>query len=271
MKIKSLNTVPAESVLSAYQSAFGDETEPALTFLRWEMAGVDLHQSVGAFDEDKLVAFILNSKTGDTLFHFSIGVIPEYRGHHLLEQLFRAIPPSYDHYQLQVLKDNVRALSIYQKEGFEISRELISLEGILEIPQPKNDIHYVVKNYEPHPRHDHIRLTRPSFESSMEILKSSQRWHETHEIYSGEKLMAYAHFTPISLTIREVGAIEPVERHLDQLFYRMKLHHEFIRVLDLDSKVFISYLETRGLKKMAREYEMIRGPLSFSLSCQDSL
>lgn len=271
MEIKPLSSVPVEIVLGAYQKAFDDETPAELTLLRWEMAGVDLGLSLGAFDPDKLVAFILNIKTHNTLFHFSMGVVPDYRGNHLLEKLFRHVPSRFDHYQLQVLKDNMRAISVYHKEGFGITRELVSLEGILQIPHDKNDIIYNVKNYEPLERHDKIRLTTPSFESDREILKRSKRWHETHEIYSGEKLLAYAHFTPLSLSLREVGATYPVEKHLDQLFHRMKLNQEFIRISSIDSAEFVSYLEKRGLKEMALEYEMIREPLSFSRSCQDSL
>lgn len=265
MEIRTLDQVSFNDVFHAYQETFSDshhlvEKDLSSAQLRWGMAGVDFHLSYGAFEENRLVAFMLNSEIDGTLFHFAMGVVPDYRGHRLLDKIFSRIPKGFRSYRLQVMKENIPAFKIYEKQGLHISRELVTFEGVMRLSQPHQDVLYTVKPFYLNPDFETITLMKPSFESETTVLQKTKALHETHEIRSKECLLAYAHFTPAGLMLREVGARESLSENLDCLFYHMKLHGEWIRVLDIDREAgeLIQYFISRGLKEITSQFEMIR-------------
>jgi ribosomal protein S18 acetylase RimI-like enzyme len=89
--------------------------------------------SFGAFDGTQLVSFTLN---GIGLFNGTraaydtgTGTIPEYRGKGLAAKIFVASLPflkqaGMEQYVLEVLLDNSKAISVYSKLGFTVSRKL---------------------------------------------------------------------------------------------------------------------------------------------------
>lgn len=265
MEIRTLNQVSFNDVFHAYQETYSDshhlvESDLTSAQLRWKMAGVDFDLSYGAFEDNKLVAFMLNSENDGTLFHFAMGVVPEYRGHHLLDKIFSKVPKGFRTYRLQVMKENIPAFRIYEKQGLQISRELVSLEGLMKLSQPHEDVLYTVKPFYLNSDFEKITLMKPSFESETKVLLRTKELHETHEIWTKENLLAYAHFTPSGLMLREIGARDSLSENLDSLLYHMKLHGEWIRVLDIDREAdeLIRYFTSRGLKKITSQYEMIR-------------
>lgn len=95
--------------------------------------GVDFKYSVGAFEGEKMVGFIVNA-IGDwagkrTVYNSGTGVIPEYRKQGISRKMFDFILPTLreikvEQYLLEVISENKLALNLYQNLGFEIQREL---------------------------------------------------------------------------------------------------------------------------------------------------
>ena len=95
--------------------------------------GVDLSCSVGAFDGDKLIGFILNA-TGNwlgkpTVYDAGTGMLKEYRGKGHSKNMFKALVEEvlgdrFDQYLLEVIKGNDPAHQLYLKQGFTVQREL---------------------------------------------------------------------------------------------------------------------------------------------------
>ena len=96
--------------------------------------GVRFDFSVGAFDGEKMVGFIINA-LGDwngrrTVYDSGTGVIPEYRRQGISREMFDFILPilresKIEQYLLEVFTDNEPAVRLYQNLNFEITRRLL--------------------------------------------------------------------------------------------------------------------------------------------------
>ncbi|NJO89930.1 MAG: GNAT family N-acetyltransferase [Chloroflexia bacterium] len=88
--------------------------------------------SFGAFDGNKMVAFTFNG-VGEfngkkTAYDTGTGTVEDYRGRGLATEIFLYSLPSLkeagiSQYLLEVLQHNTKAVSLYQKLGFEVTRE----------------------------------------------------------------------------------------------------------------------------------------------------
>lgn len=88
--------------------------------------------SMGAFDKDDMVGFILNGlrRWNDklTVYDTGTGVIPEYRHKGITSSIFVNIAQllkkkGVEQYLLEVIKNNTKAFELYNKQGFEVVRE----------------------------------------------------------------------------------------------------------------------------------------------------
>ena len=266
--IRNLQNTPKEEIYEAFGQAFKNyviplELQEEATYKRWKEAGVDPGLSFGAFDKNKLVAFILQIPIESTLHNFGTGVIPSHRGRHLVERIYERIIgecAGYHSFSLEVIKENTKALNLYRKLGFDIKRELISLTGNLTLPIQNNS----ELIYEIHPLSEinsfkDLKLSHPAAENSLPVLKKNPHLHELHLLKKDDLILAYAYFTPASLSLRDLGAALPFEKNLDQLLRLMKLQNEKLRVMNVDStSPLITYFEERGLTSFVTQYEMKR-------------
>jgi ribosomal protein S18 acetylase RimI-like enzyme len=263
MEIKNLQNVEHEKIFDAFREAFLNYFVPFTssyeeTKSRWEHAGVNLKDSYAAFDEDKLVAFILNAPLDGKLYNFAMGVIPSHRGQHLIEKIFLNLPRHFSHYQLEVITENVKAMNLYKKIGYETKRQLDSFSGVLHLPDKKSQVfQYDVKDYAQTAETKNISLYHPSAESSSEALSKTKNYCETHELRIDGVLRAFAHFVPDTLSVKESGALS--ETDLDLLFHEMKLNGEKLRFMNIDheAEFFQEYLLKRGMEKFISQYEMV--------------
>lgn len=266
MKIRSLNTIKLEVLYQTFQEAFSHYDPPInfhqeLDLLRWKIAGVDLEISYGAFDQDKLVAFVLHASYGQLLYNFATGVIPTYRGQHLIEKIYSTIREEHRlslKVSLEVNQNNERALHLYKKLGFKMERSLVTLKGRLKLPPLKMEASYQVQNLIFTEDMDQITLYQPGVESSHKALLKQPEFHECHFLIKGGQLLAYAIYTPLLNLIRGVGARDPIYQNLDLLFMEMKMNGEDLRIMNIDSasKELISYLRNRGQEVFISQFEM---------------
>src|SRR5262245_8645782 len=102
MEIRTLTGTSHETLVSTFLRAFEGyfvqmPTDPAIWRDRWGSAPVDPARSYGAFNGEELVAFILHAigtvNGVRTAYNSGTGVLPAYRGQHLIDTLYaRAIP-----------------------------------------------------------------------------------------------------------------------------------------------------------------------------------
>lgn len=155
IEIRSLKEVSVNELLEVFNDAFSDYILPmkltaeVLAFkLHSEL--IDLASSVGAFEQEKLVAFMLTGmKSRDTqmlYYNAGTGVIPAYRGQRLVAKMYAYGLPLWKQnvnsgtLQLEVIKGNDKAIRAYESEGYRIERDLYCFKG-----EP-NEVQYTVKN-----------------------------------------------------------------------------------------------------------------------------
>ncbi|MEZ5427767.1 MAG: GNAT family N-acetyltransferase [Pyrinomonadaceae bacterium] len=142
-----------EDFVQLYQTsleAFSDYLVPVnLTQLQFKnhlaQNAVDLTRSVGAFFEEKLVGYTLNGfglwEGKKTAYDAGTGVIPEFRKKGIGRAMFDFFLPhlrqhGIEQILLEVIEGNERAIRLYRKLGFEISRKLLFFEANRKIDLP---------------------------------------------------------------------------------------------------------------------------------------
>ena len=138
MHMMNLSHVPLETLRMTFEEAFSDYELPVripMESFREMMRGRDLktERSIGCFDDDRLVGFILcgyrEDANGPILYDGGTGVVPSHRGKHLasdmLGQLLRECRVQHiRRFVLEVLEHNVKAQALYEKAGFAKNRFL---------------------------------------------------------------------------------------------------------------------------------------------------
>ena len=231
LKFTTLKHTDETAIYQAFTLAFENYVIPLefnqyRTFERWHEAGVDFNLSYGAFHGEELVAFVLQVPVGGTLYNFGTGVIPSYRGQHLIQKIYDVIRkelPEFEKFTLEVIQENTPALSLYRKLEFEITRELISLKGTLtSVTRPEKNLTYDITPLKSTDDMQRIRLAHPSSEFSRPVLGKYPDRNELHTLKKDDDLLSYAIYTPGPMTLKEFGALDRNEKFLDQLFFQMK-------------------------------------------------
>jgi ribosomal protein S18 acetylase RimI-like enzyme len=144
MEYKSLTHESLREIYQCFNEAFSDYFVkiqlPLEKFQRMMVRnGVDLRFSIGLYDGDTLVGFILNG-TGiwnnfPTVYDSGTGIIREYRGKKYSKKMFTflkrtLLENNFSQYILEVIQTNIPAYTLYSSEGFKIERELLCFKGI---------------------------------------------------------------------------------------------------------------------------------------------
>lgn len=152
MEIKSLEHADFDMLFNGFEKAFLDyeirfEKDELRSILK--RRGYNPELSFAAFDADEIVAFTFNG-TGtfngiSTAYDTGTGTVKEYRGKGIAKEIFEYSIPylkeaGIKQYLLEVLQNNTKAISVYQKLGFKITREFDCYR------QNKNDINSVIVN-----------------------------------------------------------------------------------------------------------------------------
>ena len=136
--IRTLGSVPLERIRVAFVDAFSDyEVKISMPMEKFQgmirTRDLDLAQSIGCFEGDSLVGFVLvgcRHRFGRTYWYDGgTGIIQESRrqgiGTLMLQDLLgRMKPQGISGFILEVLEHNAPAIALYTKHGFTIQRRL---------------------------------------------------------------------------------------------------------------------------------------------------
>jgi ribosomal protein S18 acetylase RimI-like enzyme len=146
MKIKNLAHTEIAMIVDCLSDSFQNyfvkmPSEVEFWVKRFHAARVDFGLSFGAFDNDKLVAFIIHGidfhNNKKTAFNTGTGVIEAYRGQHLVDQLYAYAFPllkenDVEKIMLEVIDENYKAIKVYERIGFQKDRFLKCFHGELD-------------------------------------------------------------------------------------------------------------------------------------------
>ncbi len=170
MTFSSLESLSYDEIIACFNKAFENYFVPMPTDVsfwenRFKNARVNLSFSWGAFQDDKLVGFVINAidlKKGiPAAYNTGTGVIPDFRGNKLVDKMFEFGMRNLKNHDIQkcsleVIDENIKAIKAYERIGFENKIKLHCYKGnltkntnaiikesnILEIESESNDLNY---------------------------------------------------------------------------------------------------------------------------------
>ncbi|OCA75385.1 GNAT family N-acetyltransferase [Chryseobacterium arthrosphaerae] len=279
IEFKTLSNTSVEDVLSVFNHSFSDyivpfhlSEEQLMTKIVAEK--IDFEISVGAFENDKLVGFILQAeKTGNggkTIYNGGTGVVPESRGKGLVRKMYDFIIPilkerNADTLLLEVIEGNNAAIRAYENLGFHKVRRLLCFNGNINPAEGNTEISVRdMKDFQ-WDRLSAFWDIEPSWQGSVFVLDPMPESYITLGAYADEKLVGYIIYGPAAKKVYQVAVDKEYRKQGigTKLFnaIREKNNGETISLNNVDdisedSAAFLS--KTVGLKNPVSQFEMKR-------------
>ena len=278
LKISTLENRTFEEIAETFNLAFSDYFFPIKLNdeqlkTKFSSEGGKLDLSVGVFENEKLVAFILHFEDlingKKVIYNGGTGVIPEFRGNHLTAKMYEFILSKLknektDKMALEVLTQNLAALKTYQNQGFKITRELNCFKGKINNFTPnKLDETFEIKkltelNWD-------LLQTFWDFEPTWQNSVSTMNYLEKENICMGmekeNKLIGYLIYNPTIKRIHQIAVHQNfrnigVGSHL--LNFISKIEDGDLTIINVDSRMKNgnNFLEKRGFVNYTNQYEM---------------
>ncbi|MEA4987536.1 MAG: GNAT family N-acetyltransferase [Anaerovorax sp.] len=156
---QSLDQIDKERLYKTFIDAFSDyQVKIDLPFWKFEQMlqrrGYHSEISIGAFENDRLVGFVLNGfrkwNGRATAYDLGTGVIPEFRRKGITSEMLLHVKKQFkgksvEQYLLEVIKSNTSAIQLYKKQGFKVQREFscFEIERDKYIPQTTYNTEHV--------------------------------------------------------------------------------------------------------------------------------
>jgi len=240
--------------------------------------GFDAALSFGAFDNGRLVSFILNgigSFNGRaTAYDTGTGTVKEYRGQGLASKVFEASIPylaeaGIREYLLEVLQHNESAISVYRRMGFEVSREFnyfVAKADVLAPSEKQLPRGYSLKSLEldnlayPSAMWDFV----PSWQNSFRAIYRIPDDFRVVGAFLNNFPVAYGITEPVSGDITQL-AVHPEHRRkgigsaILREMIRLNLHTSMKAInAETSCKAMEAFFNANGLPLKGKQFEMIR-------------
>lgn len=276
MRIRQLKGSDIAELLQTVNAAFVDyivpfqlDMEQLLQKIRTE--DIRLEWSVGVFNEDKLVAFMLHAvRERDheyVVYNGGTGVLPEFRGHGLVGKMYVHLLPFFSKNKvkeivLEAIESNSPAIHAYEKSGFLINRQLLCFNGVI---QPLLKANLAKIKALPH-------FSWKEFQSFWTIFPSWQSTPESMDnikpkalgAFMADKLVGYILFNPGSKRVYQIAVAPEFRRNGigTQLLQAIKneMPLEKIQFNNIDAKAgdLKLFLEKQGLVNVINQLEMVK-------------
>ena len=276
MQIKNLTNTNFQSIVDCFNEAFANYFVPIhATFdylkLRWKGARIDPELSFGVFDEGKIVAFMfigVDKHYGKLTAHNDgTGVTPVCRGNRLVDKMYEVALPKFkvkgiEQCSLEVIQENVRAITVYERIGFEKIRGVNCFGG------------EIIHKNTPIPSNLTIRPTKqpnwevyktcfdfdPCWNNSLDWVKAIQDTYEMIELYDHQQ---FAGFGVVDKSgSLPIFAIHPIYRQKGYgriLLEYMAATRPKLRTNNVDdrSDATLQFLTKMGMENSINQYEML--------------
>jgi len=279
MEIKSLKDTDFETIFNAFNQTFADyeiqiNAEELKTMLKRRGYNPDL--SFAAFEGERIVAFTLNGIGNfngiKTAYDTGTGTLKEHRGKGLATKIFDYSIPylkaeNINHYLLEVLQHNTKAVSVYRNIGFEATREFNyfvwkndEINNEITKPTPcsieRIDIekHLFVADF-----WDFY----PSWQNSFESIQRTQEDFISLGAFIDKKIVGYCVFEPNSGDITQIAVDKPFRRKgiASLLLHEIGKHNKNAKTKLLNSDIFcnsiVSFLKSKNIEIAGKQFEMV--------------
>lgn len=281
IEIRSLECIDFDTLFQGFEKAFSDyeisfDKEEIRSMLK--RRGYDSHLSFAAFADDEIVAFTLNGigrfNGIPTAYDTGTGTVKDFRGQGLAGKIFSYSLPylkeaGVRQYLLEVLQNNHKAINVYRKMGFVMTREFDCFrQNIAEIRNPEStgpDTAIRIETIDADTVKESTTFCDfiPSWQNSLESIERCQSGLICIGAFHSNKLAGYCVIDRMTGDLTQI-AVAPDFRRRGIATYLLKeamsmMTTDFIKILNIptDDSILHGFLKDRNIPMMSRQYEMI--------------
>lgn len=277
MTIQSLEKTSLDDIVQTFNEAFTGyfvniHLTKDLLIHKMTQENIRLSHSAGAFDEDKLVGFILcgiDTRNGLKMaYNGGTGVIPAYRGKGLTPKMYDFLMDLYQREGVQkalleVIVENAAAIRSYEKVGFDKLRALDCFKGQINYNKPTLGIAITPRQIL-HPAWNDFAgfwNWQPTWPNTTEAVQRAGGTLKLLGLYHDEELIAYGMINTQSGRIAQFGVKPEFRRRKigKLLFYYLgKLGNPKLSIINIEreDQDTIRFLKEIGFSVYISQYEM---------------
>jgi ribosomal protein S18 acetylase RimI-like enzyme len=279
--IITLDKVSFDTLYATFGEAFKDYeihlNRQELTVML-KRRGFSPELSFGALEDENLVSFTLNGigifNGEKTAYDTGTGTIEQYRGKGIASEIFTASIPylkdaGVKQYLLEVLQHNTKAVSVYKKLSFAVSREFNYYRQV--------NANVILADKKLHERYSVKETSLDKLDGAMDFWDFSPSWQNSFEAvnrcasdfkiigtFIGSQLTGYCIFEPVSGDITQIAVDRAYRRQgiatalLKEMVKRNK--HTMIKAVNIETtcEAMGYFLESCGIPLKGRQFEMIK-------------
>jgi len=277
---KSLNKTSFDDIYLAFKEAFKDyemQLNKDELQLMLKRRGFVPDLSFGAFEKDRLVAFTFNGigtyQGLKTAYDTGTGTLEEYRGQGLATRVFEYSMPylkkaGIQQYLLEVLQHNPKAISVYEKLGFKISREFnyfVQEQEKADLKTKPLDPSYQIQ---PVVIDNDLSIAAfwdftPSWQNDFDAIKRKGGDFKMMGAFHKNRLIGYCILETQSGDLTQIAVDMPYRRlgigsHMLREIVKYN-QHPSIKVIntDITCTSIVDFLESRSIPLSGKQFEMV--------------
>ena len=279
--IKSLGKTDFDTLFTAFNTAFRDyemQVNKHELSVMLQRRGFNAELSFGAFEDEKLVSFTFNG-TGffngiKTAYDTGTGTLEEYRGRGLATQIFEYSLPflkqnGIRQYLLEVLQHNTKAINVYKKLGFKVSREFSyfvqDADNVL-VSEHILPSEYKIQEIDLSRKEEMVLLWDffPSWQNSFEAILRRPDDFIILGVFDDTRLAGYGILDPNSGDITQIAVSKDYCRQGigSGIFNELLKVNKFKTVKAVNAEISCVsmklFFESKNLPKKGKQFEMIR-------------
>lgn len=273
IEFKTLENISLEELTKLFNHAFDDyfvkvNVTPQMLAEKIQSEDIQLKFSVGVYANERPVGFVLhavrNFPEGKLAYNAGTGVIPNFRGQNLTHKMYEFILPKLKEAEvssciLEVMEQNVPAIKLYHKTGFQKIANLECFRG--KVNSNRADNHISIQKIN-HPNFQELQTFwewEPTWQHSAETIQKSSAY-ESYGAYIEGELAGYvtANITTGRVAQFAVNSIFRRQGVTTKLFQNLarKCPDEITAINVDDSLTTRSFLISLGLKSFLRQHLM---------------
>ena len=275
MNIRILHGIGSNKIINTFNESFSDYFIP-FSFTEEQLIAkmkadkTDLDLSVGVFENERLIAFILHGL--DTIngqkiaYNGGTGVIPEKRGSGLTKQMYRfglsvLKKKEIDKIVLEVLSKNIQAIKSYEKCGFKATRELICFKGIFRPSKLNEEVEIkTLQNYEWNSMESFWDI-KPTWQNSKNTVSALRLDNCSFGAYIKDQLVGYVIYNPKSQRIQQIATNKNFRKEgiaTTLIAELSKKYGNVFSIINVDKKAksTILFFESVGFENYIEQLEM---------------
>ncbi len=277
---KTLENVDISIIHHAFVNAFSDyQIKIDLPLWKFQQMlqrrGFIPEKSIGAFNDDALLGFILNGyrewNRKPTVYDTGTGVLPEYRKQGLTTNMFQKIleqlkAEGVEQYLLEVLQQNTSAYELYRKQGFEITRTFSCFK--LDKSKYKSQNTFEVEHVDGFATEEWEQLkefwdSEPSWQNSVESICALPEEFIYSVVRVDNRIVGYGILEKRTGDIPQLGVDRNYRRKgiargiMTDLINNTESSRVAVINVDDKSKTMKSFLSALGFENYVEQYEMV--------------